>query len=205
MARAGAMAVYKVVQTSDNHLLRLKNKTMPGRRMSPYIPDYESPHRTSRPTGRIGYVIVVSVVFGILWNIAAVRLMGGGLPEACRPTWLLAGVAAGVAAGLFTIWSRTRRDGRETLLYGIATYYVAIVVYWAIFVVLERINMCIQWGGWTDFDLHDHLTMVLMFFVYGTLPWGIVLIPLCLLSRELIWRAYRSGKDANNGEGSSAR
>ena len=101
---------------------------------------------------------------------------------------------AGIAAGKFTIWSRRRSDGRETIGYGIATYYLGIVVYWAGFVVIQRVIMCVQHGGWTDFDLHDHLQLILLFLTYGTF-WGLILIPLCFVMRHFVWWIYVRSAD----------
>jgi hypothetical protein len=135
-------------------------------------------------------VIPVSIVLGIVWNVVAVCLTGGRLLDAFTPGWLLAGAFAGVAAGVFTIWSRRRRDGKESFFYGIANYYLGIFVYWVSFVVIQRAIMCVQHGGWTDFDLHDHLGLILIFLVYGTVWFGIILIPLCFLSRYVLWTIY---------------
>jgi hypothetical protein len=135
-------------------------------------------------------IIPVSVAVGLVWNVIAICLMGGRVSEAFSAGWLLAGALAGVVAGRFTIWSRRRRDGRESVFYGIANYYLGIFVYWASFVVIQRVIMCIQHGGWTDFDLHDHLSLIVVFLVYGTLWFGILLIPLCFLSRYVLWQIY---------------
>ena len=117
---------------------------------------------------RMRIAIPVSIALGIVWNVVALSLMGGRVVDAFVPSWLLAGAFAGVAAGVFTIWSRRRRDGRESVLYGIANYYVGIFVYWVSFVVIQRAIMCVQHGGWTDFDLRDHLGLIVIFLIYGT-------------------------------------
>jgi hypothetical protein len=135
-------------------------------------------------------VIPASVALGIVWNVVAVCLMGGRMVDAFAPGWMLAGAIAGIATGLFAIWSRRRTDGSETFLYGLANYYIGIFVYWAAFVLIQRAIMCVQHGGWTDFDLHDHLKLILVFLIYGTLVWGIILIPLCFLSRFVLWAIY---------------
>jgi hypothetical protein len=138
----------------------------------------------------MGHVILASVVLGIVWNAVAVSLMGGRVADAFAPAWLLAGALAGVAVGVFTVWSRRRRDGRESVVGGIAAYYLGMFVYWAAFVVIQRAIMCVQHGGWTDFDLPDHLGLMLIFLMYGTVWFGVVLIPLCFLSRYLVWTIY---------------
>jgi hypothetical protein len=139
---------------------------------------------------RMRAVIPASIALGIAWNVVAVSLMGGRIVDAFAPSWLLAGALAGVAAGTFTIWSRRRQDDRESLLYGIANYYVGIFVYWASFVVIQRTIMCVQHGGWTDFDLRDHLVLILTFLIYGTIWFGIILIPFCFLCRYVLWKIY---------------
>ena len=87
-------------------------------------------------------VIPVSIALGIIWNLLAIWLLGGRVVDALTPGWLLAGALAGVAAGVFTMWSRRQRDGEESVLYGIATYYLGILVYWGSFVVIERFYVC---------------------------------------------------------------
>jgi hypothetical protein len=138
----------------------------------------------------MGTVILASIALGIAWNVAVVSLMGGRAADAFAPGWLLAGVLAGVAVGVFTVWSRRRRDGRESVVDGLAAYYLGMVVYWAAFVVIQRAIMCVQHRGWTDFDLPDHLGLILIFVTYGTVWFGVVLIPLCFLCRYLVWRIY---------------
>ena len=135
-------------------------------------------------------VILASIILGTLWNIVAICLMRGKLVDAFSPGWLLAGAIAGVAAGMFTIWSRRRRDGQESFFYGVANYYLGILVYWGSFVVIERIIMCVKHRGWTDFDLRDHLNLILMFLIYGTVWYGVILIPLSFLSRHVLWKIY---------------
>jgi len=135
-------------------------------------------------------VILVSLLLGMVWNVIAVCLMGGRLADAFRPSFLLAGALAGVAAGLFTIWSRLRRDGSESVLYGVLTYYLGMFAYWVSIVVIQRVILCVQHGGWTDFDLRDHLSLIVAFLIYGTFYFGSSLIPLSFLTRHVLWKAY---------------
>jgi len=135
-------------------------------------------------------VIPVSIALGIVWDVIAVRLMGGKFVDAFSPAWLVSGALAGISAGLFTIWSRRRREGRESFFHIVATYYLGIFVYWIGIVVIARAILCVQHGGWTDFGLRDHLKMILIFLTYGTYPFGLILIPLSLLSRNVLWKIY---------------
>lgn len=150
--------------------------------------DNSSSCKQGKPRMRL--VITSSVVLGIVWNLIAVSLLGGNIREAFAPAWLLAGALAGIAAGRFTIWSRERRSGRESFLFGVGTYYLGILVYWIGIVVIQRVILCAEHGGWTDFDLHDQMKLIVIFTVYGTLWFGIILIPLAFLSRHLLWKIY---------------
>jgi hypothetical protein len=67
---------------------------------------------------------------------------------------------------------------------------LGIFVYWVSFVVIQRAIMCLQRGGWTDFELHDHLKLIFIFLIYGTVWFGVILIPLGFLSRHVLWKIY---------------
>jgi hypothetical protein len=136
----------------------------------------------------------LSVALGLCWSALAMALMGAGPREMLQPVWLLSGAVAGVAVGWFTVWSRSRRDGSESLLSGIATFYLGTLVYWACFVAIERARLCWRAGGWTDFDLDDHLRLLALFLLHGTVTYGIVLLPLCFLSRHVVWSLHRRSK-----------
>jgi hypothetical protein len=135
-------------------------------------------------------VIPVSIAFGIAWNVAAMCLLGGRVVDAFAPGLLVGGAIAGMVAGAFTIWSRRRAGGHERVRDVIAHYFITAVAYWIGFVVTERIIMCVQHGGWTDFDLHDHLSFVLMLVVYHGIQSSLVLVPFSALSRFVIWKTY---------------
>jgi hypothetical protein len=51
-------------------------------------------------------------------------------------------------------------------------------------------RLCWRAGGWTDFDLADHLGLIVTFVVYGTVWYGVLLVPACYLSRRLVWALY---------------
>jgi hypothetical protein len=144
-----------------------------------------------RALWRLRWVFVISMGLGVAWNVVAVLLMGGGPYDAFTASFLVAGGLAGMSAGLFTVWSLRRRDGKESFGYGMATYYLGILVYWVCFVALERVRLCLECGSWTSFDLRDHLMFGYIFVIYGTVYFGIFLIPLNFLSRQLVWLAYR--------------
>lgn len=135
-------------------------------------------------------VLILSALAGMVWNVIAMTIMGWSATYGMMFPWLLAAILASLAAGRFTIWSRIKTDGAETLRYIFATYYLGMVVYWAGFVIIQRTAMCVRNGGWTDFNLHDHLVLIVWMAVLGTVVWGILLIPLTILTRHLIWKTY---------------
>lgn len=152
------------------------------------------PARTGRESEVSARAVSVAVVLGLLWSLLVVRLMGGSLRESLSPEWLLAGAFAGLGAGGFTGWSRTRRDGREHALDVIATYYLAMLAYWLVFAATARLGMVIRHGGWTSFDAGDHLRLLATFATLGTFPYGLVLVPLTWASRALVWRVETAAR-----------
>ena len=140
-----------------------------------------------------GTACAVAAVLGTLWSVLVVRLMGGSFRESLSPDWLLAGILAGLVAGRFTTWTRTKRAGRERALHVVATYYLAMLTFWLVFVASARVGLMFRHGGWTSFDVGDHLRLLATFATLGTFPYGLVLIPLTWASRVVVWRAEGSG------------
>jgi hypothetical protein len=135
--------------------------------------------------------LIVSAVTGLAWSLLSVILMGGSAGDWVRVSFIAAGIAAGIIAGLQTISSRERRSGKEGLWPGLACYYLAVIAFWASWILVERISMCIEYRGWTDFDLSDHINMLMLYLIYGTIPpWSLLLIPLCFANRWLVWKTY---------------
>ena len=135
--------------------------------------------------------LIVSAVTGLAWSLLTVLLMGGSAADWARVSFIVAGIAAGLVAGFQTISSRKRKSGKEGFLSGLACYYLAMFVFWASWLLVERISMCIEHRGWTDFDLHDHVNMLGVYLIYGTIPpWSLLLIPLCFANRLLVWKTY---------------
>ena len=133
--------------------------------------------------------LVLSTALGLGWSALAVRLMGGRWVDALGLSWLIAGVVSGLVAGRFTLWSRARRDGREHVLDVFATFYLAVLVYWAMYVVGERVILLVQHGRWMSFETDDARMLMAMVWL-GTTLYGVVLLPLTWASRILVWRVY---------------
>src|SRR5215471_17239400 len=136
-------------------------------------------------------VLPVSIALGLIWNFIARFLMGARRPpDLLDPGWMLAGALAGIAAGAFTLRTREPTGAGRRFLNGLATYYLGMAVYWISFVLIERITLWVQHGRWTNAELHDDLIIIVPFTVYGTLWYGIALIPLAFASRALLIRVY---------------
>lgn len=136
-------------------------------------------------------IALLSVACGIAWHMMLIQLMGGSFLDAFSGR-LLPSVAAGLAAGYFTIWSRERRAGREAVLDVIVTYYLAVAVY---------ILLSASFTAIFEID-HAHVgeRLVFVFFALGYSAFvatvlGVVLIPLCFATRHLLWRLR--GADAD--------
>jgi hypothetical protein len=149
----------------------------------------------SRSGHPIRTVLLLGVALGVGWHVIVVLLMRGRWNDALRPSWIIGAVLAGLVCARFTVWSRERRGGRESFWSVLATFYLGMVVYWAGFVVLERAIMCLRQRGWTGFELHDHLVMIYWFALYGTIQFGLLLVPLTFASRWAVWRVYSSSID----------
>jgi hypothetical protein len=131
-------------------------------------------------------VALLSMAFGLLWHTIVALLMGG-LAGPVLSWFMLAGLPAGLAAGAFTIWSRKRLQGRESIVMGLATYYLAIAVY-------SLASGAVGIVAYLRTSELDTIATVLggrlMYAViYGTVL-GVVLIPLCFLTRHLLWRFH---------------
>ena len=154
-----------------------------------------APERQSRWGGMTISVAFLCMAFGIVWHTIVVLLMGGltgGLTGGLMgPGWfwrMLAGLVAGLAAGAFTVWSRERQQGRESFVLGLATYYFAVAVY---SVSLNTIGIVVELFRGVELPDAARLLFIGLFyaFLYGSVL-GVVLIPLCFLTRHLLWQFH---------------
>lgn len=130
--------------------------------------------------------IVLSIALGMIWHTLALGVSG----QSATKDWswgLLAGAAAGVAAGQFTLWSRKRLHGRESFAHVAATYYLAILVYWFSGGMIETL-LGIGRGDWEPFFV-AYISVLPWVLGYCTLL-GVVLLPLCWVSRDLLWTCH---------------
>lgn len=124
--------------------------------------------------------LFVSAGCGVVWNGLVLLALGHGGPGALlfalHPCMLLSGIVAGVAAGAFTVRSRQRHGGTERFRSVVATYFLGAVVWW---------TGC-SLGSAEPTMILRSLGLVL---VFATLmAW--LLLPLCLLTRELVWTVH---------------
>lgn len=131
-------------------------------------------------------VALLSMALGLLWHTIVALLMGG-LAGPVLSWFMLAGLPAGLAAGAFTVWSRERRQGRESIVLGLVTYYLAVAVY---SVSSSTIGIALYLRGADLTGIPVVLIGRLLYaFFYGTVL-GVVLIPLCFLTRHLLWQFH---------------
>ena len=139
-------------------------------------------------------VLPTSIALGLGWNLIVRWLMGARRPaDLFEIGWMVAGALAGAVAGAYTVRVRDRVGSVRRFADGLAAYYLAMAVYGAAFVLIDQVGLSVRHGGWTTFDLSDRLRLIASFAVYGTLWYGIGLIPLAFVSRTLILRAYEWG------------
>jgi hypothetical protein len=130
--------------------------------------------------------LAVSALLGIIWAVLVVYLLTGFRSGYIPVVWLwiMPGVGAGLMAGYSVIWS-TRR-GWGFFKRGFLSYYSGIIGYW----ILLFIALRFQNGLWGTFNLRDNLNLLPMLLLYGTIPYGVILIPLGFLSAFSIHRIY---------------
>ena len=129
-------------------------------------------------------VALLSVACGIAWHTLITVLFGFSILDAL--SWgMVQGAVAGLAAGAFTIRSRTRRGGKESWWDVIVTYYLAVAIYILGGLVVTALQ---EAGNWS---LRELIAAAMAVLFYGGLVatvLGVALIPLCLATRHLVWR-----------------
>lgn len=129
---------------------------------------------------------LLCVCCGIAWHALFVMMMSDNLYDAFRWT-LIAGAVAGYYAGRFTIWSRQQRDGRESLLDVVVTYYLGVGVYYLCGI---PILMLAGEGTLSITDIIPAFCFALTYVGFAATVFGLVLMPLCWLSRHIVWRVH---------------
>ncbi len=128
--------------------------------------------------------LLVSVCLGALWHVLVVALIleGSSFSSMVYGLWL--GLPAGVAAGLFTIWSKRRWKGPfwtgKAFAGLLSNYYIAVLAY------------ALTMSVFTPHGYPPAETLVVMTgycLAFGTL-YAVVLLPFCWLSREFVWLVH---------------
>jgi hypothetical protein len=130
------------------------------------------------------WTLASSAATGVLWHLLiACSLFEVSVGELVG--WRVgAGLVAGIAAGWFTVWSRSRRRGSEHIIDVLLTYYGAVLVYVGVGGVLMVVV-----GMQTLRDMMA-LPAVLVFAMWPATILGVVLIPLCACTRWVIWTVH---------------
>ena len=130
--------------------------------------------------------LFVSTLLGLAWYLALFLI----LPWArFIPGEWLCSMTAGAAAGAFTIWSRQKTGGRESILFGVMTLPVAILAYWCCLVTLAVTlpSLLKLSSSWTWENSRDSLALLLG----ATTVWfGIAFFPGCFICRYIVWRVF---------------
>jgi hypothetical protein len=101
----------------------------------------------------------------------------------------LAGAIAGLCAGYLTFWSRHGRQGRESILNGVLTYYAAALTYALVLGVIGVVvELCA--GGTTLRGIELLIMPIgLCWYAFWVATFlGVALIPLCFATRWLFWQ-----------------
>ena len=139
-----------------------------------------SPSRMRAPA------LVASFFLGIAWQLLY-TIISGEFVWQLDVLFSLAGGLTGIFSGYYTIWSRIKCSGRESPIHVIANYYLSICFFWLTVVAVIYIK-----NGFALDGILEVAKILIVFLVYGTIPWGVLLVPLCFICRAAIWQIYRS-------------
>jgi hypothetical protein len=127
------------------------------------------------------WTLTASAATGVLWHmLIAYGIFRANVGDVLG--WRVgAGLAAGIAAGWFTVWSRGRRSGGEHFIDVLLTYYGAVLVYLGVGGVL-MVVVGVR-------PLRDMMALPagVLFAVWPATILGVILIPLCAFNRWAIW------------------
>lgn len=127
---------------------------------------------------------LVSVLCGTVWHALVMLLLTEGTAE-IPSLLLIAGGLAGLVAGGYAVWSLRRNGGRERVLHVVVNYYIGVWAYAVFGAVLQTLvgdGLSEGWGR--------AFARSCSFVCYATLiatVAGVLLIPLCWLTRFIVW------------------
>lgn len=156
---------------------------------------YESPRPTRRPFNiRLVLAMNLATGLGCFWSFAIHLLCGVGGHPGSLLSFASAG-AAGWIGGAAAIWMRLHERPRNLLLQILTTLYLGIAAFWLTYHLLPLPSQLASPPFATFQELlwliEETGTMVLLSWLLATVPYGLIVIPLCYLSSWLIWRTYR--------------
>ena len=145
---------------------------------------------------------MLSVLCGIAWHVLVMLLLTEGEAVLLSPL-LPAGGLAGLVAGGYTVWSRRRNGGRERVLHVVANYYIGVWAYAVFGAVLHTLVGDGLSEGWSR-----AFAGACIFVYYATMiatVAGVLLIPLCWLTRLIVWDLSGSEAPVANAQGQDPR
>lgn len=134
---------------------------------------------------------LVAILLGVLWHTAIGVYKQAAIGDIL--SWnVLAGASAGLCAGYLTWRSRQRHGGAERFFDGVITYYAAAITYSVGLAVVDLLTgMSIsarRVGIDRALDLAVAAVAACWYVVVVASVFGILLIPLCLVTRHVFWR-----------------
>ena len=146
--------------------------------------------------------LMASLALGIAWNVLAFYLATfngySSSASAFTPERLGAGLVAALTAGAFTVWTSRKKKGTVWELFTtIATYYLAVCVWWmALGFCSWLVSQVAPGNGRYLYDFADELAAARIVLIVATL-YTPVLVPFCWLSRYLVRRQIKHPRVSN--------
>ena len=125
-------------------------------------------------------------LLGVLWHFL-VNAGFDGNPIWSEPYWVFAGIAAGLAAGAFSIVTAHIRSLWWEVLLAVPTLAIGAATYWVVGGIVHLLFL----SPGQDFALGDHLAAT-PFVVLGAVLFGWVWIPLAWGTRWVFLSCVRS-------------
>ena len=141
--------------------------------------------------------LLVTLALGLEWNLLAFFLAGGhwdgSYAKPFKPEWLCAGLVASLTAGALTVWTgRKKRPFILELFTTIATYYVAVSLWWVTLCLWNA--LATGFSGRNNGGMFDGFGSLLEYsrvvLLLATM-YAPVLVPLCWISRDLVKKQIR--------------
>ncbi len=133
--------------------------------------------------GGVALVLLLMIFTALAMEVRLIWILRDGFP------YLVGGAVAGcVAAGVLWVERRCFNDRISTLLAGMITYYLCVLVSWSVVLAIEGGHFFAQSGGGFNGWLRELTQSLPTILAIATWPTGVIAIPLCFLLRWWIGR-----------------